>query len=630
MASLVKRSNPGEVLQVFTLAAWFGLFAGLLEALVFTIVRLVPGVITWTMRESNVSFDFLWIAPLVNLAYFLGLGAAVVAVGMAFIAVPKLRDVNLQDAGVFLFAWLTFYIALRVPDRLYRSAAVILSLGIAVRVWMWFRALPPPRVARFRRSLVWLAATVAVIATVLRGGGAVVEAARTRALPTPPAGAADVLLIVLDTVRADHLSAYGYGRPTTPNLARIAREGVLFEQAISPSSWTLPSHASLFTGRPVYEHLADSENPRLGPEYSTLAEVLTSRGFVTAGVAANTSWATSNAGLARGFIHFEDCLESPADGVARTVLGREVVARLRSRLGRRGQFGRARGDEITAAFARWLDRQGERRFFAFLNYMDAHGPYVSPAPFHTHFMSARERSFESRYSFKLPSLAKDATPGERSLFTAAYDGGIESLDFEIGRLFEELQRRGRLDQTLVVIVADHGEALADHGFYIHGHSLYLDQIHVPLIVRWPGRVPAGLRVAEPVSTTDIATTILGLTGAASQSLPGASLARFWQGAAAAPGHDSRTILSQVGHRDGVPPAWPIGNGWVRSLISGDWHYLERQRGEVELYRLSDDPLEQNNLADTPEGRSVRSTLHLKLQKATSQPPQDSALEKIEQ
>ena len=622
------RSHRGGLPTVFTLAAWFGLFAGLLEAVVFTIVRLVPGVITWTMRESNVSYDFLWIAPLVNLAAFLAIGALIVAVGLAVAVVPKLREIDPADAGVFLFTWLTFYIALRVPDRMYRSAAVILSLGIAVRAWMWFRAQPSTRVAWFRRSLVWLAATVVVIAVVLRGGGAVVEAARTRALPAPPTGAPDVLLIVLDTVRADHLSAYGYSRPTTPNLARIAREGVLFEQAISSSSWTLPSHASLFTGRPVYQHGADSENPRLGSEYSTLAEVLTSRGFLTAGVAANTSWATNNAGLARGFIHFEDCLQSPADGVARTVLGREVVARLRSRLGWRGQFGRARGDEVTDAFTRWLDRQGKRRVFAFLNYMDAHGPYVSPAPFHTHFMSARERSFESRYSFKLPSLAKDATLGERSLFTAAYDGGIESLDFEIGRLFEELQRRGRLDQTLVVIVADHGEALTDHGFYIHGHSLYLDQIHVPLIVRWPGRIPAGLRIADPVSTTEIAATIASFTGAVSQSLPGASLARFWQRAASAPAPDSTPILSQVGHRGGVPPAWPISNGWVRSLIFGGWHYLERQHGEVELYRLGGDPLEQNNLADTPEGRSVRSTLHLELQKVTSQPPQDSVLGKI--
>jgi len=590
-----------EISHIVTLTLAFGLLAGLLESVVFIGVRRTPW-FTWEMRQLDVSYDYLWIAPLVDVVIF---GAATVFIATAAMllrAVLRRDWPSPQNACVFGLATLTVYIALQVPGRLYRWAALALAIGIATRVFALYRRVGPSAMPLARRSAALLGTVVCLLALALSTATAVSERLWVQKLPDA-APAPNVLLVVLDTVRADRLSAYGYPRSTSPQLERLAREGVTFDHAMATSSWTLPSHASLFTGRYVHAHGADSERPVLGTDFPTLAEVFSARGFVTGGFSANTTWATRNTGLARGFGHFEEYFHPPADAVFRTIIGREFVNRAASRLGHRDRLGRRAAPDVTARFLNWLDAQPKRPFFAFLNYFDAHGPYLTPEPYHSQFMDARQRAVARDFSFRvLERIAARLAPFERSLFSAAYDGGLSYVDSELGRLVEELRRRGQLDHTLIVIVGDHGEALGEHGAYGHGFSLYAEQLHVPLVVRLPGTVPAGVRVTHAVSIADIPATIMAAEGwRADSPLPGRSLDWAWSG----PGtDDNEAVLSEVGHHPGAPPEWPVSTGWLRSLVTSEWKLILSEDGAAELYRLTDDPGELRNRATLPGDQAI--------------------------
>jgi arylsulfatase A-like enzyme len=597
--------------RVCGIAVWFGLVAGLLEATIFTVIRFVPGWITYQMRQTSVSLDFLWIAPLVNLATFLACALAVAAAASLAAALPRLRVWTAERWAVFAFVWLTGYVALHVPNRLYGWAVIPLSLGLAARTAPALsRRLEG---ARLSRSLVRLVATVAVVGVLVRGGYSIGIAVETRALPEPPSGAPDVLLVVLDTLRADHLSVYGHHRQTSPNIDRLAAEGVLFEWAMASSSWTLPSHASLFTGRPVHEHGADNARLELDDRYPTVAEAMAASGYLTLGISANVDWATSTVGLARGFIHFKDYFGSVPDALMRTITGRFALRALRVV----EQFPSARRDakDVTDGFLRWVDRYGDRPYFAFLNYIDAHEPYTSPLPFHTRFMTERQgRPFEEgRRLLLLPPLpSTPRTPEYIAVSEAAYDGGIAYLDHEFGRLVDVLRQRGRLDRTIIVIVSDHGEAWGEHGLYGHGHSAYLDQIRVPLIWRLPAGMPLGLRVATPVSINDVAATILALVGQTDGGgLSGRSLSRYWSEPAPGSGTPA-AVLSEVGYHAPAPVPWPVSAGWVRSLVVDRWHVIEQQDGRVELYDVRQDPLEARDLAAEPHLQSTLAELKARL------------------
>jgi len=221
--------------RVFVLAAWFGLVAGILEGALFTILRLTPGGPTWLMSGRSVSLDFLWVAPLLNLGYFLLLAPGVTLMAWLLGKLRRVDDARPLQLAVLVFTALGAYVLATVPDRLHEWAAIALAVGVGVRVALAVDVNTPQGFARFSRSLRWLVATVALAAIVLRGGAAALELRARRGLAPAPPGAPNVLLIVLDTVRADHLSSYGYARPTTPHLDKFAREGVLFEWAISPA-----------------------------------------------------------------------------------------------------------------------------------------------------------------------------------------------------------------------------------------------------------------------------------------------------------------------------------------------------------------------------------------------------------
>ena len=368
------------------------------------------------------------------------------------------------------------------------------SARLVVRHREAFFRLRAPHGPAARRGLL-------AIMLVTIGGRAWSEHRAAAALPAPPPGARNVLLIVWDTVRAGNLSLYGYDRPTTPNLERLARRGVRFDLAFSTSSWTLPSHASLFTGRWPHELGVDWKSP-LRDDVPTLAEYLTAHGYDTAGFAANLDYCTRETGLARGFAHYEDfpidlydvftryvalgnrleisdwaVCPGQAPGEMRRALVREPDTALEEHA--------KNAAEVDRAFLRWLARQQERRrpFFAFLNYNDAHTPYEVPDRSTPGFGLRPTSSLDRLMLFHWNSLDKARLAyHDVRMATDVYDDCIAYLDRRLGMLLDELGRRGVLDDTLVIVTADHGEHLGDHLLFFHGCSLYRQLVQVPLVI----------------------------------------------------------------------------------------------------------------------------------------------------
>ncbi len=410
-----------------------------------------------------------------------------------------------------------------------------------------------------------------------------------------------MLLIVLDTVRAQNLSLYGYARSTTPELEQLAKAGVVFERALSTSPWTLPSHVSMFTGRFPHEVSADWLTP-LDSTYPTLAEVFSASGYVTAGFVANLLYCTYETGLNRGFIHYEDYPISLGMIIQSSWLARLTIdVGLQKITDNRQKLVRKSAAELNEDFLRWLSQKDQRPFFVFLNYFDAHAPYLPPKPFDTQFGPKRAWPAPPRRTW---------SPQEIQVAIDAYDGSIAYLDYHLGLLFGELQKRDLLKNTLVIIMSDHGEQFGEHGLFDHGNSLYRPLLHVPLFIAFPSRVPEDIRVHEPVSLRDLPATVMDLVKFEDgPQFPGDSLARYWNGS-----HDPSSLatllLSEVSKGINVGEWQPVSKGDMKSLVVNGLHYIKNGDGREELYDFEIDMNEERNLASSDEGRRVLAEFRL--------------------
>ncbi|MCA9971131.1 MAG: sulfatase, partial [Anaerolineales bacterium] len=415
----------------------------------------------------------------------------------------------------------------------------------------------------------------------------------------------NVLLLVMDTVRAQSMSLHGYGRSTSPNLDRLAASGVRFDRAIASAPWTLPSHATMFTGRWHHELSADWLSP-LDTAYPTLAEALRGQGYLTAGFVANVFYASYEHGLNRGFVHYEDYTRTAGEILAGASLGRtlgcwnrnEIGCQLRPTLGYYELLGRKTAARVNQEFLDWHAAQdGSRPFFAFLNYFDAHAPYLPPAPYDGRFSSGITRGNPMHINLK----DWEWTPDQQQAEQDAYDSAIAYVDDQIGQLLAELEARGALENTLVLVTSDHGEEFGEHGVMAHSNSLYLPSLYVPLIAAMPGRVPAGLQVPNAFSLRDIPATVLDLLQIDGQSpFPGRSLARFWPDrdpAAAMP----EPLISQVTGLSFRPAGYPVSKGTMLSVVLNHLHYIRRGDAAEELYDIDADPWETADLAATADG-----------------------------
>ncbi|MHC4714033.1 MAG: sulfatase [Planctomycetota bacterium] len=363
---------------------------------------------------------------------------------------------------------------------------------------------------------------------------------------SPSLGHLNVMLVVVDALRSDRMSLYGYGKPTCPEIDELASSAVVFENALSQSSWTVPSTATIFTSLYPTAHGANSTEHGLSGDLATVAEKLGEAGYVTAAFQPNALLAPQ-AGFAQGFARY---FHYPT---------RRPTALDENRY--------VRADVMNADVMKWLDAAPQAPFFLYLHYMDVHDPYCPPDEF---------RRF-----------------GEDE--SGLYDGEIAYFSTQFAALFEDLKKRGLLSSTIIVLASDHGEQFLEHGATRHGKSLYSEELSVPLVIWHPNTT--GGRVSERSSGIDIAPTILEAAGVAAL---GEAEGHSLLGAVLGGALDPRPVTSEL------HTIYPPGQHLV-SVTEGPRRFIVSNPGtssavKIELYDLENDPSERVNLAASQGGR----------------------------
>jgi arylsulfatase A-like enzyme len=359
-------------------------------------------------------------------------------------------------------------------------------------------------------------------------------------------GRYNVLLVTVDSLRADHLGCYGDSRASTPSMDRLATEGVLFERAETSVPITLPAHASLLTGTyPACHGVRNDGTYRLGPRAETLAEILKRFEYRTGAVISGYPL-VSRFGLSQGFDTYDDHLPPERE--------RQIGFRERT------------AEEVARAGIAWLEAIGSQRFFLWLHFFDPHAPYAPPSP------------YAERFS------------------RAPYDGEIAFVDTQVGQVLETLRNLGLTDRTLVVLVSDHGEGLGDHGEATHGAFLYESTLRVPMILSLPGPLPRGRRVLTPVRTIDLMPTILRIVDLPEpDDVQGTSLLPLTSR------RPADLLLKSVSET--LLPRENYGWSEIAALRIGDSKFILAP--QEELYDLKTDPGETQNLAGRRDGDASR-------------------------
>jgi arylsulfatase A-like enzyme len=578
-------SPPGKTFPVLV-AACFALVAGLAELIVIGQRKILQH------EFIGANWHLTWMTPLSYLLLLIPFGLALVIASRVLprVVTARVSIFTLGLVSAFSFFFLFF-------PALHRIAIIILAVGTAVQATRMVAARPAAFQRAARRIVGVGIISILGLALGSVGWAAVRERRTLSVLPPAAAGAPNLLLIVLDTVRAMSMSLYGHTVPNTPQLERLAQRGVLFRNAFATSPWTFPSHATMFTGLYPSEMEAGWTAP-LADDYTTLAETLAARGYATAGFVANLQYCTQETGIAQGFAHYEDIPLSLSEIVMSSSLARVIINNptLRSVLGYHDILGRKTATDITNAFLDWTGQSPARPFFAFLNYYDAHEPYLPPAPFDTAFggVAGRNVNLIRHLSPRMAerSQKRGMSETERRAEERAYDAAIAYVDAELGRLFDELDRRGLMQNTVVIVTSDHGELFGEHDLFSHGNSLYAPTLHVPLLIASPVRLaPAAAVVDDYVTLRDLPATALDLLGLPTDGFPGSSLAR-------ALGPDATSgspLLAGLRPAPNQPEWFPSTKGIMTSLVEPPYHYIRNGDGEEELYQIVEDPSETSNL-----------------------------------
>ncbi|MGH7540561.1 MAG: sulfatase [Gemmatimonadota bacterium] len=586
-------ASATSAVPLVALAVWFALVTALAEDAAILLHREVLGQIT------RVSPHVWWMTAAANLVFFVAAAGALVLAGRAWVRVRAL------PVRAFAFGALGVLALVLLVRGLHWAADVLVALGAGRLVYEAARRWPVGLARLVRRSTLPLSLGFVVLGVAIDARARRAEVRAIAALPPSSAGFPNVVLLILDTVRARSLALYGYERSTSPRLDALAERSLVFDRAISTSPWTLPSHGSMFTGRWPHELRTGFFTP-LDDRWPTLAEVLGTHGYATAGFSANLIYATRDFGLDRGFQHFEDYEIEPGQALVSSSLGRALATStfLRNLVGHHELANRKSAGEVADDFLEWWEeeRPPDRPSFAFLNFFDAHSPYLPPAPFDRrfgaasldrrlwHFGNLRE-GVEARRSDEWMRDPTDAWKDQN-------DGAIAYVDHVVGRLVDRLEARGELDETILIVASDHGEQHGEHGLFYHWNSLYMPLLHVPLLIRYDDAVPA-VRVPALVSLRDLPATVLDLVGIADHPFPGRSLRSRWRDAAAPQDITDGSNRAEDLESGGVAPLSELETGPLFSIVDGRYHYIvQPSAGHEEFYDLVADPLELRDLADS--------------------------------
>jgi arylsulfatase A-like enzyme len=572
--------------QAIGLAVSFGLLFGFTEYLQTEIKYRIDGVYSdW----SNP--DMLWMAPLAIAAFF-----TVGIVLLLLLTLSVRRPVSFRGLAALLFAAGIFGLLRALRVGIHPAGAIILAGGAGVAL----SRLVARRHAYVQRTAVRFGAAGIALAVAaglaMHGFTAVRERLAIRALPAG-AGSPDIVLLILDTVRAEQLGLYGYDRDTSPALDSVALAGILFRNAFAPSPWTLPAHASLFTGIEP-SRLSTGWQSTLDATYPTLAERLAGLGYVNAGFVANLHYTTRRSGLARGFHHYRDYAVSVPTFLASTWITTAAANRSPGFSGNAARIVRKHAPDINAEFLDWhAAHDSSRPFFAFLNYFDAHDPYIA------------HDGFADRLG---PPPADSVQNAERNLVARGqgsrdnadrYDSMIAFLDRHIGALLDSLRDRAALDRAWLFITSDHGEQFGEHGLTFHGNSLYSQLLRVPLIVIPPGGLDRPIEIDAPVSLVDLFPTLLAIAGADDTAAnAGTSLLPMLDGVTPRAGAPIIAELDPNLHDRGLQP--PLSHGPMKSIVDGPWHYVRNGNGTEELYDIFSDPSEYDDRSGFPAADST--------------------------
>jgi len=512
------------------------------------------------------------------------------------------RESELRFSVEFLVGWGFlgligfFYLArqpaagLKVSSALVFAAAAILGLAAG---WGFGRAGRPVRVVARGAFL--------LVGVAVFGLPIVKERLTAHPEPGPRHGRPNVLLVLVDTLRPDFLSCYGYDMSTSPHIDMLAAGGVRFDQVTAQASWTLPSTASILTGLYPSSHGAVRYGEGIADQPVRLAEVLHDAGYRTGAFTENW-YITPRNGFGRGFesywgYWFPWVEESTA---LHRILRRGDLPLLE--LTRKQEFPENATDPdqlnwdakvtVNKAMA-WLDHGDGRPWFAYLHLMGPHGPYGPPQyllPGSEPKERLADHPKEKGGCVPLGAPGEPVDAAALALMKQLYAADIRYVDEQIGRLYKSLRERGVLDSTLIVFTSDHGEEFYEHSGWNHGASAYEEVVHVPLIVSWLGRIPQGHVVSDQARSIDIMPTVLDLAGCEPPPLPGHSLRGTWEGN---PGKSAeRALVEACALR---PP-----HGAIDAAVEGTYKLIRIRVGDEErrlLFDLVDDPAESIDLAN---------------------------------
>jgi arylsulfatase A-like enzyme len=382
----------------------------------------------------------------------------------------------------------------------------------------------------------------------------------------------NILLISIDSLRADHLGCYGYERPTSPAIDALGQEGVIFGEAISQAPWTLPSHASLLTSLYGRTHQTNDISRQLPSQVPTIASELSKAGYETAAVVSGT-FMKKQFGLNSGFDHYDDDIAEMSHKESHEAVTSPGIHQ--------------KAEEFLADV--------QEPFMLFLHYWDVHYDYDPPPPYDTKFDPDYEGSITSKSFLKNRRIQPGMAEADLDHVVSLYDGEIGWVDEHIAKLLANLEASGLDERTIVILTADHGDEFFEHGGKGHSHSLYHELVHVPLIIRGPGITPGG-RISAPVELIDIMPTILDLTGLdAPEGLQGRSL-KHALGGAELPSQPvfSETTRARIKKPDPWAESWSVQNGQLKLIQHGEGPNGEPARPD-ERYDLAADPREQSSL-----------------------------------